>query len=397
MIVCYVSKTDKECFEDLKDDYIELKTLSSLDEFINFYSASKNRDIVLIYRVESLSEIEALEGLHFGLNLYMIVIGKNDIDFSLLAGKIGVDKYIDESSESNALIRSLVVESQTVIKHRRGKSNITVLTGISGGVGTTTISINMALDIAKKSPEKNVLFLDFAHTKSVSNLFFKELQPDKSIVDVVNLPNLTIEELFNHGLKKYDNNFYFVPGIQSHIDREVLEKPENIQKFLNFINFSKEYFDIIIIDIGVFEDVELEIDIQEIADNIIVVSELSIPSISILKTYIDIIDKSGWYKKTKILVNRADSFGSLTKEEAVLILSKGLKHTFNIDYSLPNDAKDLRECWNEAKLVQENYPDSNFMKALSVVSDNISDYNCALCNKQSKKTQTLLEKIKRWL
>ena len=397
MVVCYVSKTDKECFSELRDEYIDLKILSSLDEFISFYSVSKNRDVVLIYRVESASEIEALENLRFGLNLYMIVIGKNDINLSLLAGKIGVDKYIDESTESSELIRSLVVESQTVIKQRRGKSNITVFTGIGEGVGTTTISMNLALDIAKKSPEKNVLFLDFAHTKSVSNLFFKKLQPKKSIVDIVNLPNLSIDELFNHGLEKYDNNFFFVPGIQSHIHRDVLEKPENIQKFLNFINFSKEYFDVILIDIGVFEDVELEIDIQEIADNIVVVSELSIPSISILKTYIDIIDKSGWYKKTKILINRADSFGSLTKEEATMILSKGLKHNFQIDYSLPNDAINLRECWNEAKLVQEHYPTSKFMKALSIISAQFIDPSKMLNTKDSIEKKGILAKVKGWL
>ncbi len=397
MVVSYVSKTDRDSFSALKDEYIDVNSLSSLDEFVSFYSTSKNRDIVLIYRVDSLEEIEQLSNLRFGLNLYMIVIGKNDINFSLLAGKIGVDKYIDEESESIELVKSLLLESQSIIKTRRGKSNISVFTGIGGGVGTTTISMNLALDIAKKNPEKNVLFLDFAYTKSISNLFFKKLQPKKSIIDIASLQNLNIEELFSNGLEKYDNNFFFVPGIQSHIQRDVLEKPENIQKFLNFINYAKEYFDVILIDIGVFEDVELEIDIQEIADNIVVVSELSIPSISILKTYIDIIDKSGWYKKTKILINRADSFGSLTKEEASMILSKGLKHKFNIDYSLPNDAMHLRECWNEAKLVQEIYPESKFMKALSAIGKDFIDSNMALKVKSVKENLSFLDKVKKWL
>ena len=397
MVVSYVSKTDRDSFSALRDEYIDVNSLSSLDEFVSFYSTSKNRDIVLIYRVDSLEEIEQLSNLRFGLNLYMIVIGKNDINFSLLAGKIGVDKYIDEESESIELVKSLLLESQSIIKTRRGKSNISVFTGIGGGVGTTTISMNLALDIAKKNPEKNVLFLDFAYTKSISNLFFKKLQPKKSIIDIASLQNLNIEELFSNGLEKYDNNFFFVPGIQSHIQRDVLEKPENIQKFLNFINYAKEYFDVILIDIGVFEDVELEIDIQEIADNIVVVSELSIPSISILKTYIDIIDKSGWYKKTKILINRADSFGSLTKEEASMILSKGLKHKFNIDYSLPNDAMHLRECWNEAKLVQEIYPESKFMKALSAIGKDFIDSNMALKVKSVKENLSFLDKVKKWL
>jgi len=168
---------------------------------------------------------------------------------------------------------------------------------------------------------------------------------------------LDMQDFFENGLERYSNNFYFVPGIQKHTDREDLEKTENIQRFLKFINFIKEKFDYIIIDVGMFEDVELEVDIQEISDNIFVVTELSIPSMSVLKTYIDIIDKSGWYNKTHIVVNRADSYGTVTQKEAKKILSKGLKHQFEINHSLPNDAIHLRECWNEAKLVNDIYPD----------------------------------------
>ena len=219
----------------------------------------------------------------------------------------------------------------------------------------------------------------------------------KNIINIAMVQNLSIEELLQNGLHKLSNNLYFVPGIQKHTEREELERQENIQKFLSFINFTKEYFDIVLIDVGVFEDVELEIDIQEIADNLFVVTELSIPSMSILKTYIDIIDKSGWYNKTKIIVNRSDSFGSVSEKEAQEILSKGLKHNFKIDHSLPNDALHLRECWNEAKLVHDMYPDSPFMKSLDIMGDKFfsNKETPVEISKQSK--ESLLSKVKKWL
>jgi Flp pilus assembly CpaE family ATPase len=171
-------------------------------------------------------------------------------------------------------------------------------------------------------------------------------------------------------------------------------------RFLNFINFIKERFDFIIIDVGLFEDVELEIDIQEIADNIFVVTEFSIPSMSILRTYIDIIDKSGWYNKTHIIANRSDSFGTVTHEEAKEILSKGLTHDFTIGMSLPNDARHLRECWNEAKLVKDIYPSSPFVLELErFVSKYFQQSNgdtIYTFQKENKKA-SFFERVKQWL
>jgi len=92
MIIAYVSKTDKECYADLRNEFTDVKNFSNVDEFINFYAASKNRDILLIYRVDTLSDIEALSNVHFSNNIYIIVVGQDDIEFSLLAGKIGVDE-----------------------------------------------------------------------------------------------------------------------------------------------------------------------------------------------------------------------------------------------------------------------------------------------------------------
>ena len=398
MIIAYVSKVDKECYSDLKDEFTDVKNFNSINDFIGFYAASKNRDVVLLYRVESLEDIEKIEDIHFNNNIYMIVVGKNDTDFSLLAGKIGVDVYLNEEEADPDTITKLIIKSQSIIKDRRGKSNISVFTGISGGVGTTTITMNLAKDLAQEHPEKNILFLDFAYTKAISNLFFNHPQPKKTIVDISNVQNLDMEELFANGLEKLNDNLYFVPGVQKHTDREDLEKPENIQMFLNFIMFIKDKFDFILIDVGVFEDVDLEIDIQEIADNIFVITEFSIPSMSILKTYIDIIDKSGWYSKTHIIANRSDSLGSVSHEEAKRILSKGLKHNFEIAYSLPNDAMHLRECWNEAQLVCDEYPHAPFMISLREFGKNFFLHDAALYEKAHKNEKpSLWSKVKQWL
>jgi len=400
MIVAYVSKVDQECYNDLRDEFTEIQNFSSIDEFINFYAASNNRDIVLLYKVDDIEDVKLLNSINFRDNLYIVVVGEDSVEMSLVSGKIGVDKYINKTTSDIDTIKKAIKGSQSVIKERRGKSNISVFTGISGGVGTTTITMNLAKSVANNNLDKNVLFLDFTHTKAITNLFFDEIRPNKTIADIPSLQQLNMDELFENGLKKVNNNLYFVSGIQKHTDKDVLTKIDNIQSYLNFIMYVKDKFDYIFIDVGVFEDSDLEIDIQEMADNIFVITEFSIPSMAILKTYINIIDKSGWYNKTHIIANRADSFGAVTHEEATKILSKGLKHDFNIAFSLPNDAMHLRECWNEAQLVSDVYPSCPFMEKIEEFEDmflSIEDSTGIAEKDKLHKEESLFSRIKQWL
>ena len=400
MTVAYVSKVDQECYTDLQDEFTDVQNFGGVDEFINFYAASNSRDIVLLYRVDSIDEIKLLESINFRDNLYIIVVGESSVEAAILAGKIGVDKYIDISVPDIEVIKNAIKASQTVIKERRGESNISVFTGISGGVGTTTITMNLAKNMANNNLDKNVLFLDFSHTKAISNLFYDVIRPMHTIADIPALQQLTMEELLVNGMEKVSNNLYFVAGIQKHTDKEVLTKIDNVQAYLNFISYVKDKFDYIFIDVGVFEDSDLEIDIQELADKIFIITEFSIPSMAILKTYINIIDKSGWYNKTHIIANRADSFGSVTQDEATKILSKGLKHNFKIDFSLPNDAMHLRECWNEAQLVCDVYPSCPFVAKLDEFENHFFEKHESTeidVKHMLHKEETFFSKVKQWL
>ena len=365
MVIAYVATEDRGCYDALSQEFEKVINLDNIDKFISYYATSSSRDVALVYRINDMEDLDELQNIQFKNNIYILVIGEESTELSLRAGKIGVDTYLPMTQANPTVVGDLLKSSQTVIKERRGQSNISVFTGISGGVGTTTISMNVANMIAKKHLDKKVLYLDFANTRSISNIFFNRYdKPEKTLIDIAKVDTLDIEEFFANGLTKKSDNFYYIPGIQKHTDREILEKAENLQRFLAFIDYIKNYFEIIIIDVGLFEDSELEIDIQEIADNIYMITELSVPSLAILKTYINIIDRSGWYEKTEIIVNRADSFGTVTEEEAKRAISSGMKHKFEIGFSIPNDARPLRECWNDALLVSDEYPNTKFVQKL---------------------------------
>jgi pilus assembly protein CpaE len=388
MILAYISQEEPHLFDSYREDFIDVENMESLDQFLQFYTGYRFRDLVVVYRANDIAALETLEKFNLDSNIYLIVIGKNDNEMSLRAGKLGVDDYLIDNELDVEAVKEVINESQRIIKKRRGASNISIYAGIKGGMGTTTIALNTANQLAKRNPDKNILFLDMSSTKAITNLFLGYPKPDKTIVDIALLDNYDIRDLFDHGLLKYARNFYFISGIQNHTEREELDKRENILRLLNFINNARQYFDEVIIDIGVFEDIDLEVDIQEIADNIFAVTELNIPSLSILKTYLEIIEKSGWSRKAKILVNRFDSFDAISEQEAKMILSKGFKRPFEIDYFTPNDTRHIRETWNQAKLVSDIYKNSPFVGA---INDFISDHYMKVNNELLDMAPTLEE------
>jgi len=249
-------------------------------------------------------------------------------------------------------------------KNPNNKSEISIFVGTTGGTGTTTISSNLANLTAKEQPLKNVLYLDFSTTKAISNIFFGLPAPKHTIVDLLADENFTIQEMQECGLYKVKNNLSIIPGIQSHIDIEQLNDPDNIRKIINLIHSLKKQFDYIIIDGGLAQDSELQIAIDELSDNIYIVTELTTIHVSVLQTYHELMRKAGWKEKVKIVINRENSQSSISPKDAKEILNLNKSKDMKFDIHLPNETAALRECWNYGKMITDTVPNANFSKAL---------------------------------
>lgn len=364
MIVVYISRHTPIDLSRFSDEFLEIHHLTSIESFLQFFESVKHRTVAMIYHIEEKDELFELVSLSFIDNIFLVIIGPSDTSIALAAGQIGADKYLGKDQIDEEQISALLIEGQKKLKKRRGASNVVVFTGIHGGAGTTTIALNSAVLLANRHLNHRVLFIDFSYTKGVANLFFEHPNPEKTIISLLNEEFSDFHGMLENGIYQYQNNLYYIPGIQLHTDREEFEKPESIQKMMQLINNAKRYFSHIIIDIGVFEDVNMAIDVQEIADSLFVVTELSIPSISILSTYLLITERSGWRPKTHIIVNRYDSHGAIAITEAQKLINKSTKKDYKITSILPNDWSILHEAWNNIELVGLTHPDSKFVKAL---------------------------------
>ena len=337
-------------------------TISSISEKLK----EKIKKSILVYCVDDSSLLRMDEELLKKSNEFLFVIGPSDYDTSLFCGHLSVYKYLSKDDFLPEQLKSIIVETKNQVQNKyESKNKIIAVAGITGGIGCTTISMNTANMLAKRNHDKNVLFIDLSNTKAISNLFLGQNPlPKKTIIDLANSAEFDIEKNLKNGLVKIRENFYSINGIQKHIDSDFLEKDVFIEKLLNYISKASEEFNFIIIDTGEANATPLNTTIYDIVNELWVITEMSLPHISKLKTFYSLIKRAGLKDKVSFMVNRYDSENAISVSDVTSILN-----TTGEDYMIriPNDYHTLGYCWNYCELATNTHPKSLFVEKLEEI------------------------------
>ncbi len=329
----------------------------------------KTKKSIIIYTVNDESILDIDKNILEGLNEFLIVIGPSDYNLSLFCGHLNVYNYLSKDEFLPEQLKNIIEELMHQVQNKYiNKNKIIAVAGISGGVGTTTISMNMANILAKKNSDKNILYIDLSSTKAISNLFLEQNPlPSKTIIDLVNSDQYDIELNLEHGLVRIRENFYSINGIQKHIDSDFLEQDVFIEKFLEYISRISEKFNFIIIDTGEATASALNSTIYDISNELWILTEMSLPHISKLKTFFSLMRRAGLKEKLTFLVNRYDSANAISVADVSSILNTTNEDNLNFDFKIPNDYATLGHCWNYCELATETYPKSIFVKKLEEI------------------------------
>ncbi len=327
--------------------------------------SSKVTKSILIYTVDDDELLKIDEGM-LQVNEFLIVIGPSDYNLSLYCGHLDVFKYLSKENFVPEQLKNTIIDIRHKVQNKNeNKNNIVAISGIAGGIGTTTIAMNMADLISQKNPNDNVLFVDLSKTKAISNLFLgKNPLPTKNIIDLVNSGEFDVENNLENGLVKVRENFFAINGIQKHIDGELLEQEVFGQKLLEYIQHTNEQFNYIIIDTGEASDTPLNSTIYEIANDLWILTEMSLPHISKLKTFFSLMKRAGLKDKLTFLVNRYDSANAISVSDVESILNTTNDDNLSFDLKIPNDYTTLGYCWNYCELATSTHKDSKFVNKL---------------------------------
>ncbi len=346
------------------DITIEVSTISILAKL-----KEKTKKSILIYTVDDETLLDLDKNTLESLNEFLIVIGPSDYDIPLFCGHLNVFKYLSKDDFAPDKLKTVIEEISHKVQNKYiNKNKIIAISGIAGGIGTTTISMNMANILAKKNPEKNILFVDLCDTKAISNLFLEQNPlPSKTIIDLVNSDEYDIDQNLENGLVKVRENFYTINGVQKHIDGDVLEQEVFIEKLLEYVSHISDKFNFIVIDIGEANATALNTTIYDISNELWIITEMSLPHISKLKTFFSLMKRAGLKDKLTFLVNRYDSVNAISVSDVASILNTENEDNLNFDFKIPNDYNTLGHCWNYCELATNTHPKSIFVKKLEQI------------------------------
>lgn len=337
-----------------------------LKTIVNQIEKKSSKNIIL-YNVTDFEKIKKDEELLKSFNDYIIVFGPNEHNISLFCGNLNIQHYISVEEYSRDQLRQLILDTKnTILNKFNTKNDIVTVSGISGGIGSTTLAMNMANILAKEMPNQNVLFIDLSHTKAVSNLFLEQNPlPEKTIIDLVNSDEFDIENNLENGLVKIRENFYAITGIQKHLDKEYLEKEVFVEKLLEYLSRANEYFNTIIIDAGVFDSSNLKTTVYDISNEIALITEMNLPHISKLKTLYALMKRAGLKDKISFILNRHDAKSSLSLHDVISILNMTEDDKMYFNYKISNDYLTLGKCWEQCELVSDTNERAPFVSEVT--------------------------------
>jgi len=232
-----------------------------------------------------------------------------DQDLLLQAMRSGASDILKWPLDRGALGQAL--ERAAALQHRKqgGASQRKVLTVFSnkGGSGVSTLATNLAVSLRRQT-EREVALVDFDY-QSGDVAFFLRIDPKRSLGDIVAATRVD-SAIVQDTLTKHDSGVYVLPQPEQ-LDRVEGIGAEHVGTILDIL---AKTFDIVVVDAPhVFNEVSLEI--FDRTSTIILLTELSVPSVRAARRSLDIFGKLNFLAvpdRVRLVVNRFSEQSALT-------------------------------------------------------------------------------------
>jgi pilus assembly protein CpaE len=220
-----------------------------------------------------------------------------------------------------------------------------------GGVGVTTIAINLATDIYEITKKPTILVdLDLNAGDATT---FLNMKPSYTISDVTT--NITrLDKSFLQGvIAKHDSGISVLAEPQR-VEEGVSISGIEIKKVLSLI---KSMFKYIVIDAESIS--ERTTTALEMSDMILLIFYMSLPGIRNMQRHLRYFDKMGYGRhRVKLVANRYLKKGEITTEDAEKALN------YPVFWSIPNDYDTTMTCLNKGVPINVGAPKSQLNLSL---------------------------------
>jgi pilus assembly protein CpaE len=234
--------------------------------------------------------------------------------------------------------------------------------GAKGGVGTTTLAVNLAAAFLSAKEGSMVALMDMNLPFGEVQLFL-DLHPRYNWGEVLgNISRLDATYLISI-VARHPSGLYLLPP-PSRLEDLQMATPENITALLTCM---RSLFDTVVIDLGMYLD-EITLKVMDISDDIVLVCVQNLPCLANVRRFMESARGADGdlSQKLKLVVNRHLPESDLSVEDMEKAL--GMK----VHRRIQNDYKTTLSAINQGKTLSEIAPKAEVTRAITELARSLN-------------------------
>ncbi len=345
-------------------DIVWLEAECSRYEFFPDVIAQANPDVGVVCldsdSEKSLQLLEKMRGETPDVAM-LVVSSSNDGQMILRAMRAGAKEFITLPASLEDLLSALQRIADLKFGGSDGKnrsSRIIAVAGASGGVGCTSIAVNLGCILAK-NPGNTVALVDLDLAIGDADVFLDAI-PDYSLVDVTQNVSRLDFQLLKRSLTKHSSGLYLLPRPVQLQDVKLIN-PESLRRVFGLL---KATFTHIVIDTSK-AFTESDLAALELANDVLIVAQLDLPCLrNLVRLTMSFDEIEGLKDRVKVIINRVGL-------ESGQIKLKKARETIGRDiyFQIPNDYRTMVEVRNNGVPLIEQAPKAPITVAMQQLAD----------------------------
>ena len=354
---------------NITKSFIEgLEFIENIEVFDNYkqgYEAIKNSQnpIVIMDISEEFAELNEIAD-NIKLCTSKIIITSLDYSTNTIikALRLGAKEFLPKPILKDDLIRVLTMLNSVSTESDSSQSKIISVYSNKGGIGKTTIAVNLAAELARVTKDKVALIDLNLQLGDIST--FLNLNPPFDVNYVMRKLVDKSEDILIKGFEKYKDTSLYILADPSYIEQSESITPAMVTTLFAAL---KKIFSYIVIDMSSSID-PISLKILDSSDWILFTTIVNIPAIRNAQRCLNLFRSRKYPKdKVKIIINRYMDNDEINLEDIENTLGE------TIYWKIPNNYFTIMEAINKGETITEINAKSNIGNNFRDFATRVSD------------------------
>ena len=342
-----------------------IENIEGFDNYKQGYEAIKNSQnpIVIMDISEEFAELNEIAD-NIKLCTSKIIITSLDYSTNTIikALRLGAKEFLPKPILKDDLIRVLTMLNSVSAENDSSQSKIISVYSNKGGIGKTTIAVNLAAELARVTKDKVALIDLNLQLGDIST--FLNLNPPFDVNYVMRKLVDKSEDILIKGFEKYKDTSLYILADPSYIEQSESITPAMVTTLFAAL---KKVFSYIVIDMSSSID-PISLKILDSSDWILFTTIVNIPAIRNAQRCLNLFRSRKYPKdKVKIIINRYMDNDEINLEDIENTLGE------TIYWKIPNNYFTIMEAINKGETITEINAKSNIGNNFRDFATRVSD------------------------